>query len=291
MPVVLTSAAKLGIAAASVVAGVLGFKLFTKERKKTQGSTVFAPPGHPISGLPSSGAGAPVGITPPGVSQPPGQVISLPPVRNVTDALHDAAGALLQGLQQGTVGPGYSQLTETFQSLFNRNSSPSIPLATDGKYGPKTQAGLQSVITPSVAPSASMTHPVVRPANPAPAPNPVLSQDAGGAAEAVVTLFASGAKKGSFPQVSTFQAAYNAQSGNTPLVPDGKYGGMTENALKATLAWSGSSSTAPKNAYGAAPSKVPVWQGSAPGSSTANQALANQMQSQLNAITSATPGQ
>ncbi len=233
------------------VGGVWAYEHF--KAKPTHPS--IAPPGHPVPGLPTSGPAAPVGLTPPGVPQPPGQVISLPPVKAPADPLQVAAAALMQGLQNGTVGTGPSPLTQSFQSAYNAYAKPSVPLGVDAKYGPKSQAALQSVVTPAIAPQASLAHPVVSPAVPAAPANPTITNPQQAASD-LLTFFASGAKKGSFPQVSTFQAAWNSVPGNTPLIVDGKYGANGQAALQGLLTWMGTTTPAPKNAYGAA--KAPL---------------------------------
>ena len=223
-----------------------GYKLMVKEDPKL---AFFAPKGHPVPGLPTSGPGSPAGLTPPGVPQPAGQLLSLPPVTNPSDALTTAAAALMQGIQTGSVGASFNPLTQGFQSAFNANAKPTTPLKVDGKYGPKCHAALQSVVAPAIAPMASAAHPVVVPATPAAAP--MLGVNPQQAASDLLTFFAAGAQKGSLPQVSTFQAAWNSSGSTPPLVVDGKYGGKAQAALQGLLTWMGSGQPAPQNLYGA----------------------------------------
>jgi hypothetical protein len=229
------------------------------------GKVTLAPKGHPVPGLPTSGDGSPVGITPPGVIQPSGSLISLPPMQNVSNALHDAAAALVQSLTTFGVQKGvFVQEVKTFQDAYNVESGVKTKLAADGKYGPKGQAALQSVITPAVAPSSESGTPVVQPLNPAPAADPVAVNDIGAATAALVSAFAKGARKGSIPQVVTFQQAWNAHPQMTAVVPDGKYGGNTEVAVQSVLNWMAQSGVspspiAPKNAYGKVSKPIPVF--------------------------------
>jgi len=231
-----------------------GWRLWRYEHDKAQAKVghlgLLAPPGHPIAGVPPQ---AVIGLTPPGVSQPPGVVVSLPPVRVVPPALHDAAAELLSQLLAGAPAPG---VTSGFQSHFNALARPAVKLAVDDRYGPKTQAALQSVVTPAVAPPGSVGPtglplvPVALPAQPAPQPNPAIV-DVFQAAADLAQALAGGGRKGSIPQVATFQAAWNARPSASPrLVPDARYGPNTQAALAAVLAASDSGDVAPQNAYG-----------------------------------------
>lgn len=242
------------------VGAFLGGCAWLYEHEKGKGGTKhglpssLVPPGHPVAGLPSSGAGAPIGITPPGVSQPPGVVISPVPMQNVPDAVHDAAAKVLQFFGTMGVTSGVNTLVHAFQSAYNATGH-GTALATDGKYGPKTQAALQSVVSPAIAPQASSAHPVAQP-KPAPAPDPSMVGDIATAANALVAF---GSKKGSFKEVTTFQAAWNAHPGNAPLVVDGKYGGNSQIALQAVLNWMATGGQAPPSAYGPTTKPVPTF--------------------------------
>lgn len=226
-----------------------------------------APVGRPLPGLPIVGPKAPTMITPAGKPQPPSIVISQPPMPTevVSSALHDAAAHLIQLGERQSLKTTVSDATVlAFQKAYNANRPP-VALALDGKYGPKCQAALQSVVSPAVAPvpNAPPGMPiavVAAPTGGVAAANPALVNNVLEAGNNLARYFAGTGKKGSFGPVTTFQTAWNQHRSNKPLVVDGKYGPSGEAALQAVFNWSASDAggppnAAPKNAYGA---RIPV---------------------------------
>src|SRR5208283_1625396 len=90
-------------------------------------------------------------ILPPGVPQPGGTVL-LPVTNSVDgDALHLAARGLLTALS--VVLPGKTSIPAVLalQVAYNATNPP-VKLKADGIYGAKTQAVVQSLVAPSLAP-------------------------------------------------------------------------------------------------------------------------------------------
>jgi hypothetical protein len=219
----------------------------------------------------------PVTITPKGVPQPADALVSLPPVVKPADPLQDAAARLLQWIRVNGIQPNRKVVeVASFQKAYNTHAKPKTPLATDGVYGSKTQAALQAVITPEVAPSLlSAPSKVVDPVTPgpvepplvAPAPVVVPKEPAPSAIAASVDnielaatkLIALPPKKGSFEPVRSFQLAWNAHTKNAPVISDGMYGPNTQLILQAYLNWEGKGRKAPANAYGKVTKSPPTY--------------------------------
>lgn len=215
----------------------------------------------PVGGKSKTGASP---IAPPGVPQP-GGAIAIPVAPAVQDgnALHNAARNLLTSL--GTTGASTAKnpMTSLFQSAYNATNPPT-KLKADGLYGAKTQAALQSVIAPAIAPTPAAgatvsTGPVRVQTPPVVAAAPIGNVDINSAATALSALVA--IPKTSDRRVSTFQSTYNMTPGVQHLAVDGKYGGATQGALQAVLDSLGTGIQAPKNPFGpmvAAPSFPPI---------------------------------
>jgi hypothetical protein len=190
----------------------------------------------------------PIPITPPGQPQPPGPVMIPVPPLVIPDAVHLAAAQLLTALATG--GPTQNPIPAclNFQNAWN-GVNPSQSLATDAKYGPKTQAALQSIISPATAPGNYFPSNVQVPGPANPAPAPTTGVDVQSAAHTLVAMGAT-IPTASDGRVTTFQHAYNLHPVAVKLTEDGKYGPMSQAALQSVLNYSGGG-TAPKNGYGA----------------------------------------
>jgi hypothetical protein len=274
--------------------GFITKKALDEIKKSSAGSQPQTSQSAPVHGLPSSGAGAPIGITPPGIPQPADRIIALPPQETVSQAVHDASASLIQAYSVSGPPPTGSDEVRAFQVAYNA-TNPDVPLATDGNYGAKTQAVLQSVVTPAIAPqqipnATPIATPItsttsalapaakamlIRPkfiaiaapkANPAIVPNLSVAQDVTKAANALYDFLVKGgsSRKGSFKEVTTFQAAWNAHHRNQPLVADGMYGPNAKNALQAVFNWMNDKRKAPNSPYAAGgvaflPVKIPTF--------------------------------
>lgn len=222
-------AAKIGIGVGSLLAAGLGFGAYRRHHNKSM---------FPVA--------------PPGVPQPPGTVEPpYNPTVPATDPVHAAAAKLMSTLSGMSATQQPFADCSNFQGAFNATTPPpSTPLATDGRYGPKTQAALQSVVAPAFAPSnffpSSGANSAVPSAGAAPA-NPNV--DVNTAANTLVA-YGSSIQKGSLSDVTTFQHAYNLTGPAQPLTEDGKYGPMSQAALQSVLNASGSGAQAPSNGYG-----------------------------------------
>lgn len=208
--------------------------------------------GHAVDGMPTQGADAPVGLTAPGVPQPSGSLVALKPIDDPSKALHDSAADLLVNFQKMGQRPDVAvDEVKAFQQSFN-DSKPLTELLVDGFYSSKTQAALQSVISPAIAPDAvNGTALVVIPSKPAELPHPIDSDNIDMAATGLQMYFQkNGVSQGSIPEVVTFQTAWNDHHNNQPVIPDGIYGASTELALQSYLTYRKDPMTAPKNAYG-----------------------------------------
>ena len=215
-----------------------------------------SPKPSPMPGA-SGGTGL---VTPPGTPQPPGIVIPPPVSAPATDPVHSAAADLLTYLNTNPV-PSQSPIAavSNFQGAFNRVST-STTLAVDGLYGAKTQAALQAIITPAVAPANFFPASGATSAVPStPAAPPDTSVDVNSAAEALVSM--GSIPKASISAVTTFQHAYNSHSPTQQLTEDGKYGPLSQAALQSVLNFNGGGEKAPNNPYGAAPTTIPTFPG------------------------------
>jgi hypothetical protein len=207
---------------------------------------------HVESGKPTAKGGARGAkpIAPPGTPQPAG-VVALPiaPVMSDGDALHTSARALLTALATTAPSSGSNPAVSAFQTAYDATNPP-VKLKVDGKYGPKCQAALQSVIAPALAPSNFFagSAPVKVQTPPIQAAPAIPNVDVTGAANilaAVVSL-----PKSSDRRVTTFQHAWNATPGVLHLAEDGKYGGSSQGALQSVLDYMGTGLQAPKNPFG-----------------------------------------
>ncbi len=242
--------AKVGLAAlATGVAGTLVYN-HKNPKKPIKLSWPKKPAPKPSGGL--------TPVTPPGKPQPPGIVLPPPHSASGDDPVHAAAAALVQAIQgMGSAPTGSFAACSNFQGAFNAVSS--TKLATDGIYGPKSQAALQSVITPAVAPP-NMLGTGATAATPAvPAPPPDTSVDVFTAASNLVAM--GSIPKASIAAVTTFQHAYNGHGPAQALTEDGKYGPMSQAALQSVINAMGSGQSAPKNPYGAALPSIPTFPG------------------------------
>lgn len=206
-----------------------------------------APPGVPPQSVP---------VSPPGAPQQPGIVTPPPNSASASDPVHAAAAALVQYLISNPCTQQSFAACSSFQGAFNAVSS--TKLVVDGKYGPKSQAALQSVIAPAIAPPNCFPETgatAAVPMNPAPPPNPNV--DVYTAASNLVAMKT--IPRAAIAQVTTFQHAWNAHGGSTHLVEDGKYGPLSQGALQATINAMGSGQAAPKNPYGPAPTSIPTF--------------------------------
>lgn len=179
----------------------------------------------------------------------------------VSASMHDVAAALLERAKRGLSESEVSSEAHAFQQAYNQ-TNPKVTLSVDGKYGPKTQAALQSVISPAGAPPALSKHgrvqasPVAPPADVAAEPDDAMSQDIQTSAANLSDFFASGAAMGSFTPVATFQRAWNQVKPNDLLVENGQYGPKVEAALNAVISYYENTQgltmqPAPANPYGA----------------------------------------
>ncbi len=221
------------------IGGLLGFGLSkTWNWAATAGLTKRKPPVL---------AGPPKPITPPGTPQPPGPVVLPSPPALIPDSLHVSAAVLLTAVM--TMSPTQAAFPQclAFQQAYNA-TGPSMALATDGKYGPKTQAALQSIMAPAVAPGNFFPSATQVPGPPVPAPAPTTGVTVQDAAAVLVAM--GSIPKASDGRVTTFQHAYNAHPVSLKLAEDGKYGPLSQAALQSVLDYVGNGQTAPKNPYG-----------------------------------------
>jgi len=204
------------------------------------------------------------GIAPPGTAQDPGTVVSLPGLPAMSAAqmatLQMSAASLLQSLNTGGLVTTSTSPVLAFQSTWN--ASGGLALQTDGIYGSKTQAALQTVIAPAVAPSNILPAqpPVSLPAAVVPAVSNPLP-DVLTAANAILTDYPSGGDRTSTQDNANFQTAWNQLNPATHLTVDGLYGPLTAAALQSVLNNAGTGQTAPGNAYGAV-GAIPAYPGS-----------------------------
>jgi hypothetical protein len=220
-------------------------------------------PPHSVPLLnPGNAAGPATPVTPPGIPQPPG-IVMVPPAPSPSSDLDQAAAALVTFLNSNPPTQDSIPVCVQFQQLYNQ-SKPAQALATDGLYGPKTQAALQASIAPAVAPGNYFpSDSQVAPPTVSAAP-PTLNVDVLSAANVLLQMSSIG--KESDSNVTTFQHAYNGHNPSPQLVEDGKYGPMTQAALQSVIDWASSqgqamaSDTAPPNGYGAMASE-PVFPG------------------------------
>jgi hypothetical protein len=207
-------------------------------------------------------------VQPAGKAQPPGAVAQpAPPPVTDGDPLHTTARLVLTALKNGATRNPVPAV-RNFQVAYNgTRPPPAIPLATDGKYGPKCQAALQATLgsapvpenafgganvpglqAHAAAPQGSANVGRITVAGPAVAPASPLPSSIQQAASVLAGL--SYLPKTSDVRVATFQKAYNATSGVLQLPVDGKYSGATQAALQSVLNWMGSGQQAPANAFG-----------------------------------------
>ena len=215
-------------------------------------------------------AGKETQMTGPGQPLLPG-TLALPVTQSVDgDALHTAARVALTALSSLTPTRAPVAGVMAFQVAYNLTNPP-VKLKTDGIYGAKTQAALQSVIGSAVAPQAFVSHPGVKvgkppikaappkavvplaatesvPTQPLPGLGFTPKLDVAGAANVLAGLVA--IPKTSDSRVSTFQAAYNLVPGVLQLAVDGKYGPSSQGALQSVLNWMGQGGVAPRNPFG-----------------------------------------
>jgi hypothetical protein len=186
-------------------------------------------------------------IQPAGIPQPAGYV-SLPAPPPTTTSLQSAAQNLVTYLARTTPGKASVPAVQAFQTAYNM-SGPSTTLKSDGIYGPKTQAALQSVMGGAPAPAHFVPSGAVAAPPLIPAAKPIAGVSVTGAAQVLANL--TSIPKTSDSRVSTFQNAYN-QYAAVHVIADGKYGGATQGALQSVLDFMGTGGQAPKNPFGLA---------------------------------------
>lgn len=238
------------------VLGIGGWELYERKQDRKRLASAHSPE----QGVTATSAP----LMPPLVPQPRGTIqLPAPPPMVDGDALHTAATLLLTVLN--TRGPSPGPVTEVggFQRAYNA-TGPTTPLATDARYGAKTQTALAATIAPAVAPAP--LHPGgARPAPPpVPAALPIPNVDVTGAAGVLAALAT--LPRTSDPRVSTFQRAYNVRigSGGKHLIEDGKYGASSQAACQAVLNWMGTGLQAPPNGFGTPIGAIPAFPGGGP---------------------------
>jgi hypothetical protein len=257
---------KIALGVGGLLTAWTGYELFQghKDKEKLTRGTGYGPGQSAGQGVVA--AAAP--IQPPYVPQPRGTVLlPAPPPMQDGDPLHTAATNLLTYLTTQPPSGGPMPLVGAFQKAYNA-TLPAVPLATDQKYGAKTQTALQATISPATAPAPAYSG-GARPAPPpVPAAPPLANVDVTGAAEILAS--AGQLPKSSDRRVSTFQLAYNTRIGASGrhLIEDGKYGAATQAACQAVCDWMGTGLVAPPNPFGAPMGAKPKFPPPGPGPAT-----------------------